>query len=496
MKILITGANGYIGLRLIAFLLEQKHELYCCVRQRKRFGADHLHRRIHIIEIDFLHPVEDQSFPKDIDVAFYLIHSLNHKGPFSENEAIAARNFVHLIEETSCRQVVYLGAIVNEENLSKHLSSRFNVEKILNSGRAPVTVLRAGIIVGSGSASFEIIRDMVEKVPVMVVPRWLDTLCQPVSVRNVMQFLTGVMLREDTYGKDFDIGGPEILSYKQMLLQFAEVRGLKRYIYTLPILTPKISAYWLFFISSTPYRLTANLVESLKVHVVCRNNSLAQDLGIELIPYQAAVKEAFRRIEQNSVISSWRDAFSSFDTTPELMEHVAVPTYGCNKDFKKRDVTGKVEQVLDKVWNIGGRTGWYYADFLWKTRGYIDRIGGGVGLRRGRTNADKINAGDSLDFWRVLIADREGGRLLLFSEMRMPGEGWLEFKIVRKGDRQELHQTATYRPIGLKGRLYWLSMLPMHYFIFNGMINNLVKVDEELKKPDERKREKSPLAKG
>ncbi|MEY3368846.1 MAG: hypothetical protein RI973_2001 [Bacteroidota bacterium] len=475
MKILITGANGYIGQRLIPVLLGQGHELVCCVRNHKRFEAENTYAGLQVVEIDFLKQVTAPDLPTDIDVAFYLIHSMGTKGDFAEKEARSARHFVQLLQATSCRQIVYLSGIVNEKELSDHLSSRFNVETILQSGNIPVTVLRAGIIVGSGSASFEIIRDLVEKLPVMVAPRWLDTRCQPIAIRNVLQFLSGVMLREETFGHDYDIGGPEVLTYKQMLLQFAAVRGLRRIVKTVPVMTPRLSSYWLYFITSTSYSLAVNLVDSMKVNVICRPNSLAADLGIELLSYREAVELAFRRIEQNMVLSSWKDAFSSFDTNPRLMEYVEVPKFGCFRDFKKMTVTGREEYVLDRIWRIGGTTGWYYGNFLWQLRGFLDKLSGGVGLRRGRTNPDKIFAGDALDFWRVLAADRDKGRLLLFAEMKLPGEAWLEFKLVRKGNKTELHQTATFRPKGVWGRIYWYAVTPLHYFVFNGMIRNIVK---------------------
>lgn len=474
MDILITGANGYIGQRLVSALLEQKepHQLHCLVRNRRRFEVEHIHERIHIRELDFLRPDENQALP-DADVAFYLIHSMSNRGNFMEKEEQAARNFVRLLEKTSCRQIIYLGAIANEKELSDHLNSRSNVEKVLRSGRIPVTALRAGIIVGSGSASFEIIRDLVEKMPLLIAPRWVDTLCQPIGVRNVMQFLTGVMLREETFGQHYDIGGPEVLSYRQMLLEFAQVRKLRRYICAFWLMTPKISTYWLYFITSTSYPLVANLVGSLKVNVICRPNNLADNLGIELMSYREAVELAFLRIEQNMVISSWKDAFSSFDTNPRLMEYVETPRFGCYRDFKKRDITGKTEDALERVWGIGGHNGWYYGNLLWRIRGFLDRLVGGVGLRRGRTNTDKIYPGDALDFWRVLVADRGRGRLLLYAEMKLPGEAWLEFKVVHRGERCELHQIATFRPRGLWGRLYWYSVLPFHFFLFNGMISRI-----------------------
>ncbi len=474
MKILLTGANGYIGQRLLPVLLEQGHTVYCCVRNRKRFDGP-VHDHLGIIEVDFLNPAATTAFPPDLDVAYFLIHSMSSKGDFASKEATTAVNFSKLLQPTQCKQVIYMSGIVNEAELSDHLSSRFEVEKILREGQIPVTVLRAGIIVGSGSASFEIIRDLVEKLPVMIAPKWLNTLCQPISIRNVVQFLSGVIGRKDTYNQDYDIGGPEVLSYKQMLLKFAEVRNLRRYIWNVPIMTPKLSSYWLYFITSTSYHLAQNLVDSMKINVICRPNKLAAELGIELLPYKQAVEMAFKRIEQNMVVSSWKDAFSSFDTNPKLMDYVEVPKFGCFTDEKRRTLAGNEAEVLDRVWSIGGSRGWYYGTPLWKIRGHLDKMVGGVGLRRGRTNPHEIKPGDALDFWRVLIADRDGKRLLLFAEMKLPGEAWLEFNIAQKDGALVLSQTATFRPRGLWGRVYWYLVLPFHFFIFNGMIDNLVK---------------------
>lgn len=476
MNILITGANGYIGQRLIQMLLQSPHQLYCCVRNRQRFEAENQHPSITILEIDFLNPADTQ-LPKQIDLAFYLIHSLTAiAGVFEREEEQCAINFNKLIRETSTQQIIYLGGIVNEEKLSAHLSSRLKVEELLKQTGIPLTILRAGIIVGSGSASFEIIRDLTEKLPVMIAPRWLNTRCQPIAVRNILQYLTGVMLMKDTYNKDYDIGGPEVLTYKQMLLQFGEVRKLKRHIFILPVMTPRVSSYWLYFITSTSYPLAVNLVNSMKVNVICRPNDLQQQLGINPFTYKEAVALAFEKIEQNMVVSSWKDAFSSSKTPLQFMQFVKVPEFGCFRDVKMREIDiNQTEPLLNKVWSIGGETGWYYGNLLWRLRGFLDKIVGGVGLRRGRTNINHINPGDALDFWRVLVADKEQKRLLLYAEMKLPGEAWLEFRIMKLKNKLQLKQTATFRPKGIWGRLYWYSLLPFHYFIFNGMINNILK---------------------
>jgi uncharacterized protein YbjT (DUF2867 family) len=475
MNILITGANGYIGQRLIPVLLQQGHELYCCVRDKSRFERSHTHERMHTTEIDFLDAKTFQPLPRDIDVAFYLIHSMATTiGKFADHEARSAKNFLQLVEHTRCRQIVYLSGIVNEEALSDHLNSRLGVERILRSQRIPTTVLRAGIVVGSGSASFEIIRDLVEKLPIMIAPRWLNTKCQPIAVRNVIQFLVGVMGREETYNKDFDIGGPEVLTYKQMLLQFAEVRKLKRLVLTVPVMTPRLSSYWLYFVTQTSYALAVNLVDSMKVNIVARPNTLATDLGIELLSYKAAVQLALERTEQQLVVSSWKDSFSSSGAGRDIMNEIRVPEFGCYKDRKTRVLTNNAADVWERIWTIGGERGWYYADWLWEIRGFLDKVFGGVGLNRGRTNAAELHAGDALDFWRVLVADKEQRRLLLFAEMKLPGEAWLEFLIRRDNNVERLIQTATFRPRGVLGRLYWYSVLPFHNFIFSGLINRLV----------------------
>jgi len=400
---------------------------------------------------------------------------MNNKNNFEVQEAAVAHHFTELIQKTACRQIIYLSGIVNESHLSRHLSSRLQVEKILRAGPINVTVLRAGIIVGSGSASFEIIRDLVEKLPVMITPKWLNTLCQPIAIRNVIQFLSGVILQQSTFNKDFDIGGPEVLSYKEMLLKFAEVRKLKRRIFTIPVMTPKLSSYWLYFVTSTSYPLAVNLVDSMKVNVVCRPNDLAQQLGIELYPYKSAVQMAFEKIEQHMVLSSWKDAFSSSGAPQAMMNYIEVPIFGCFTDLKWREITSDLNGVMANIWSIGGEKGWYYGNALWKVRGLMDKFVGGVGLRRGRTDPLQVYPGDALDFWRVLIADKQNKRLLLFAEMKVPGEAWLEFKIIQKDNKQYLRQTATFRPKGLWGRLYWYCVLPFHYFIFNGMIDNIIK---------------------
>jgi len=477
MKILLTGATGYIGKRLLPILIEQGHEVVCCVRDKNRFPTEGIykHPNVSLLEVDFLKDIQSSSIIKDIDAAYYLIHSMSSNvKDFGYLEKTSANNFIKLIKQTSVKQIIYLGGITNEEKLSKHLASRKKVEEILATSGTPLTSVKAGIIVGSGSASFEIIRDLVEKLPVMITPKWLNTKHQPIAIRNILEYLTGVLLTQETYNKSYDVGGPDILSYKEMLLQLAEVRGLKRFIFTVPVMTPRLSSYWLYFVTSTSYMLAINLVNSMKVEVVAKDNELEKMLGIKPISYKEAVQLAFQKIEQNNVLSSWKDSLVSSYVDNSLLEHINVPTNGCFVDQREKEITISVEQVMENVWSIGGERGWYYADWLWHIRGFLDKLVGGVGLRRGRTNKNEIHTGDTLDFWRVLAADKQNQRLLLYTEMKLPGEAWLEFKIIENSKKSLLQRTATFHPKGLHNRLSWYSVLPVHYFVFNGMAENLI----------------------
>lgn len=469
MRILLTGVTGYIGQRLLPVLANQGHEIICCVRDRKRFDVpDKITEQVEVIEVDFLKPDTLSVIPQDIDGAYYLIHSMAGNKNFKQLELDCARNFREGVAETQLRQVIYLSGIVNEDNLSEHLASRKAVEEELSRGTYALTTLRAGIIIGSGSASFEIMRDLAEKLPVMVAPKWLKTRCQPIGIRDVILFLCKSLLDERTYNQSFDIGGPDILTYKEMLLGYARVRGFKRYIYTVPVMTPRLSSYWLYFITSTSYPLAVALVDSMKIEVVARDQRLAKLLDIEPLPYEVALQRTFQKIEKNEIVSSWTDALSSGHLNNNFSDYINVPTHGCFVDQRIREIDNQ-EATLEKLWRIGGKNGWYCGDWLWKIRGYLDKLAGGVGLRRGRTHYNQLSVGDALDFWRVLYADREEGRLMLYAEMLLPGEAWLEFRI----QNTRLVQTATFRPKGILGRLYWYSVLPFHGFIFSGMIDAL-----------------------
>jgi len=480
MRILLTGANGYIGMRLLPVLVEAGHQVTCVVRDHRRFmPKQDLLNRIEVIEFDFLEPENAlQNFNnRQFDVGYYLIHSLGDTTTtLKEYELRSAGCFVLVAKLTQVRQIVYLSGICNEVKLSKHLMARSEVKAVLARSGIPYTIFEAGIIVGSGSISFEIIRDLTEILPLMVVPYWLNSRCQPIAIRNVIYYLQHCLLNEKTFSRIFEIGGPDVLTYKDMILKYAKVRGYKRYIISVPSLFPfpRLSTYWLYFTTSANFTIARQLVDSMKSDTICKGFSIREIIPQYLIPYEEAIQMAFAKIEQNMVLSSWTDAISSSLSHLDINQHIEVPVNGCFKDRKWVEIKPeKVDEVTERFMEIGGERGWYYANWLWHIRGFLDKLQGGVGLGRGRREDSNLQPGDAIDFWRVLLADRKNNRLLLYAEMKMPGEAWLEFSIVKNKNRSILKQTATFRPWGLLGRIYWYSVLPFHYFIFRNMLDNI-----------------------
>ena len=480
MRILLTGATGYVGRRLLPVLVDSGHHVTCLVRDSRRFDwddfSDTFLRQVEVIEGDLSEPEKLPALAYDIDAAYYLIHSLESSySGFEDMEQKTAENFTRWMNAANARQIIYLGGIVNDGDLSEHLRSRRNVEEVLRSGKCPVTVMRAAIIIGSGGASFEIIRDLVEKLPVMIAPKWLNSKCQPIAIRNVIDYLHGALGNEATFGGTYDIGGPDVLTYRQMLEEYARVRNLKRFIITLPVLTPRLSSLWLYFVTTTSYPLARNLVESMINDVTVQQGNIDSILSVEKICYREALRMAFSRISQKNIVSSWTDAIGNRNIQHNFLDFVDVPTYGCLRDI--REVTfpsDHVAKVRDSVWSIGGKRGWYFGNWMWRIRGVLDKLTGGVGLRRGRRSPTDLKAGDALDFWRVILADVRNQRLLLFAEMKLPGEAWLEFRIRTDGEKSRLIQTATFRPLGIWGRLYWYMLIPFHNLIFPRMANAIV----------------------
>lgn len=476
MKILITGANGYIGTRLLPRLVEDGHEVYALVRSRSRIEIPKtLQSQPQLIEGDLLIPHSLTKIPQNIDAAYYLVHSMSYSQKFSELEVASAKNFVERMESTNAKQIIYLSGLANEAHLSRHLTSRKRVGEILQKGRIPVTMLMAGIIIGSGSASFEIIRDLVEKLPIMIAPKWLKHLTQPIAVRDVLTYLTFVLGNPACFNQSFEIGGPDVMSYRELLLKFAQIRGLRRKIFIVPVLTPRLSSYWLFFVTSTSFSLARFLVESLMNNVVCKENRITNLFPRKLLSYEEAIKLAFTRIEEDWVPSSWKDTLSGSALNPDLSIYVHVPRFGILSDRRIIPFSCPIEEVQKRVWSLGADRGWPAMNWAWKFRGFLDKLVGGIGLRRGRTHPTRLKVGDALDFWRVLLADEKNRRLLLYAEMKLPGEAWLEFEIISHEKGGTFKQTASFRPNGVLGRFYWYSLYPFHALIFSQLAKYIAK---------------------
>ncbi len=473
--VMVTGANGYIGTRLIHALGERGYRILAVVRNRKRLNKDlvkSLAGRLVIIEADFS-SYQLPEISEKVDAAYYLLHSMSSGGDFMDVETQCAFHFVTWVKSTGCEQIIYLGALlpqnVEGSELSQHLQSREKVQTILQASGVPLTTLRASIIVGSGSASFEMIRDLVEKLPVMITPKWVRTECQPIAIRNIIYYLVGVIENEVCRGKDYDVGGPETLTYGEMLERYARARGLRRWIVSVPFFSPKLSSHWLQIFTATNYFLARNLIDSLSMKTVCHGDAITEVIPQDLLTYDEAIERAFSRIAQNLVPSTWYDSLVSGSLSHSQLDNVNVPVHGVFKDQRSGEIMVERGECVDAIWSLGGKVGWPSMHWAWRVRGFIDKMIGGIGMRRGRRNISELRSGDALDFWRVILADRERGRLILFAEMKLPGEAWLEYEIL--GDR--LRQVATFRPKGLLGRVYWYAVYPLHVVLFPRMLRVL-----------------------
>jgi uncharacterized protein YbjT (DUF2867 family) len=474
-KILVTGATGFVGKRLILSLLANGHEVYaiCRIKGTRVFADDK--PNLFYLWGDLRNQEMLNAIPKDIDAAYYLVHSMSEIiGNLPNVEEQVANGFVEGLKKTHVRQLIYLGGIINNENsLSPHLRSRLLVEKVLIQSGIPTTILRASLIIGSGSASFEIIRDLCEKLPVMIVPKWVNTPCQPIGIQDVLFYLNQVLLNEACYNKIFDIGGPEVLTFKQLMQKYSEERGLNNRMLEVPFLSPRLSGYWLFFITSVRFSICYYLVESMK------SSTVVQLKGIEtMIPhtcktYQEALQLAFQKISSNQVVSTWMDAWETTDENADVEQYLQMPKKGYFKDERRIPITGSKEAVIDKIWKIGGKTGYYAFDWAWYLRGLADKMFGGIGLNRGRRDYEEILVGDSIDFWRVLAADKSTGNLVLFSNMKLPGKAWLTFQLLEQDGQTYLVQTALFQPSSIWGRLYWYSLYPIHRFLFQRMATTI-----------------------
>lgn len=480
VKVLVTGATGYVGSRLVPRLLERGFIVRAASRSIDKLKARSwaAHPSVELVELDVLDQDSTNAALAGCTHAYYLVHSMNPQShDFAEADKLAATHMVAACEAVSLKQLIYLGGLGEEEhNLSKHLRSRADVGAILHKAKVPTTFLRAAMIIGSGSASFEILRYLVERLPVMVTPKWVSTPSQPIAIRNVLEYLIGCLDNENTFDKVFDIGGPDVISYRDLMDTYADAAGLSRpVVLPVPVFTPGLSSYWINYITPVPSYIARPLAEGLRNPAVCTESSIKTLVPQKLLSCKEAVRLALQSIELQKVESHWTDAGK---IPPAEWCNEADPSWaGGTMYIDRRSVIieGSKAAAWAAVSQIGGTAGWYYANWLWHVRGWLDRIVGGVGSERGRRHPTELRAGDAVDFWRVCTIEAQK-RLLLMAEMKLPGQAALQFELEELRDgTTRITQTAMFRPRGLAGMAYWFAVSPLHEFVFNGMLRGIAR---------------------
>ena len=472
--VFVTGVTGYIGGRLVPRLLEAGFRVRCLVRDESRLQGRAWRAEVELIEGDVLRPESLTGAMNGCAIAFYLVHSLGAGSDFSERDVQGARNFGAAAISAGIGRIVYLGGLGDPATeLSAHLRSRHQTGDALRESGVPVTEFRAGVIVGSGSLSFEMIRYLTERVPLMICPRWVYTRIQPIAVRNVLDYLVEALRVPGSAGQIIEIGGADIITYGEMLTFYAEVRGLRRWLVPVPVLTPKLSSYWVHFVTPIPAVIARPLIDGLRNEIVVRNDTARRLFPmIHPLDYRTAVKFALEKLDAHAVETAWSDALS---TSQRGAAPVTLTTHeGMIIEQRQVSVDAPTDSVFRAFTGLGGARGWLYMNWSWRIRGAIDRVCGGVGLRRGRRDADDIRVGEALDFWRVEAI--EPGRMMrLRAEMKVPGKAWLQFEVKAQDPdaRPLLTQTAFFAPKGLFGLAYWYLLYPIHSLIFGGMIRRL-----------------------
>lgn len=465
MKILVTGATGYVGGRLVPRLLAIGHEIVCLARDPSHISGRGW-ERVDVRRGDALDAGSLLPVMEGMDVAYYLIHSMTRgEGRFEERDRVAAEHFGMAASAAGVRRIIYLGGLGNaDEVLSPHLASRHEVGQILRSSGVPVTEFRAAVIVGAGSISFEIIRYLTEGLPVMFTPRWMETRCQPIAIANVLDYLTLALQKPKSVGRTLEIGGPDVLSYREMMMGYASARKLRRILVPLPVLTPRLSSLFLHMITPIPTTISRALIEGMRNEVVVHDHAAEELFEVALIPYREAVRRALERIQAGAVETYWSGARVGLHAGVTLKV-----TEGMILDERCVESAASAAALFATFSGIGGERGWFYGEWGWKLRGAMDRLVGGVGLRRGRRNPDELRPGDALDFWRVEAVDP--GRLIrLRAEMKVPGRAWLQFEASNiPGGGALLVQTAFFEPHGFLGLAYWYLLYPIHELFFAGM---------------------------
>ncbi len=479
--ILVTGATGYIGGRLIPQLLEAGYRVRALVRNASRLQGRPWVSGVEVVTGDILDLDTLSPAMADVEVAYYLIHSMRGNDDFQQRDLTAARNFGAAAHAAQVKRIIYLGGLGDpESDLSKHLRSRQLTGEALRESKIPVTEFRAGVIVGSGSISFEMIRYLTERVPIMICPQWVYTRIQPIGIADTLKYLVAALTTPESAGQVIEIGGRDVITYRMMMLGYARARGLRRVMIPVPLLTPRLSSYWVHWITPIPSDIARPLIEGLRNEVIVRDRR-AQELfpSIQPLDYETVVGNALWHLQASEVETSWSDALVS--SMPNRAPTIMTTHEGMLLEQRQRLVHASPETTLRAVFRLGGARGWPSLNWAWRIRGMLDRLVGGVGFRRGRRHADDLRIGDALDFWRVEAI--EPNLLRLRAEMKVPGLAWLQFKVepVDNGNTN-LIQTAYFAPKGLFGFLYWYTLYPIHGLIFSRLIHELARRAEQMAK--------------
>jgi len=469
--VLLTGATGYVGGRLLPLLERDGWRVRCLVRIAGSL-AGRTQAGTEVCEGDVLNRASLDAAMREVETAFYLVHSMGSTGDFEERDRVAAKNFGEAARTAGVKRIVYLGGLGEDrDDLSQHLRSRHEVGAVLRESGVPVIEFRASIIIGSGSLSFEMIRALVERLPVMITPRWVAVPAQPIAIEDVLRYLLGALAVDWVESQVVEIGGPEILSYGDLMREYAWQRGLRRWLISVPVLTPRLSSLWLALVTPVYARVGRKLVDSIRHPTLVRDDSAQRLFVVRPMGARAAITRALGNEDRDFAATRWSDALSSAGE----LRHWGGVRFG-NRLVDARTTTVRVSPVeaFRVIQKIGGTTGWYYGQWLWKLRGWLDLVVGGVGLRRGRRHAEELRLGEALDCWRV-EAFEAGHRLLLRAEMKLPGRAWLEFKVEATVDGALIRQTATFDPVGLFGLAYWYGIWPLHELVFRGMLRGIAR---------------------
>jgi uncharacterized protein YbjT (DUF2867 family) len=472
--ILVTGATGYIGGRLVPHLLEAGYKVRVLVRDSGRLQGRAWSEQVEVYQGDVLDPASLAPAMQGVAAAYYMVHSMSGSPDFDQRDIQAARNFGDAARQAGVQRLIYLGGLGDPEaDLSKHLRSRQETGEALRESGVPVTEFRAAVVVGSGSISFEMIRYLTERVPIMICPKWVFTKVQPISIRDILDYMVSALVTSESTGEIIEIGGADVLTYGTMMLGYAQARGLRRRLLPVPVLTPRLSSYWVHIVTPIPAAIARPLIDGLRNEVVVRSDKSRRLFPhIQPLDYQSAVNLALDDLQAHHVETSWSDSLVS--SQGDIHPVVLTTVEGMIIEQRQRVAQVPPAQAYQVFSSLGGQNGWLYFNWAWRLRGVMDRLVGGVGLRRGRRDPEDVRVGDAIDFWRVEAV--EPGRLLrLRAEMKVPGQAWLQFEAAPyQGEQTLLTQTAYFAPKGLSGLAYWYLLYPFHRVIFSGMIERVV----------------------